>query len=448
MPIGRASAQATGWVRRSGLLSGTALVVALLFVGAWLSIKPAPPRTLVFAAGAEGGAYHAFARRYATLLARDGLTVEVRTTEGSVDNLAQLRAAEGGADVAFVQGGIATDEEREGLQSLGALFPEPLWVFTRGDRPLDGIAALRGRRIVVGPDGSGGRRLVSYVLTTSGVGPENSTWLDLGTRSGADALKAGEADALLLVSAPGAIVRELVRTPGVQLMSLARAEAYYRLVPAVSRLTIPRGVLDLSADLPARDVETIAATATLVARDDLHPALAYLLVKAAREIHGAPSVLAPAREFPTIARFQEFEVGDYTERLYTVGSPFLYKHLPFWAANLIERMWVLLIPLAAVLVSVSNLVPKLLAFEGNRRVNAIYKAARRLESDLLAAPDDADWPAYFERMQALYARADAVRLPAAFLRALYDLRAHLDMVNARLVSRARRPDPPPAPPPA
>lgn len=441
MALLRMSREATGWLRRSGLLSGSALVVVLLFVGAWLSIKPAPPTQLVFAAGAEGGAYHAFARRYAALLARDGVSVEIRTTQGSVENLAQLRAATGGADVAFVQGGIATDEEREGLQSLGALFPEPLWVFTRGEKPLDGLAALRGRRIVVGPQGSGGRRLVSYLLTTSGVTPENSTWLDLGVREGADALEAGQADALLVVSAPGAVVQELVRSPGVQLMNLARAEAYYRLVPAVSRLTIPRGVLDLTADLPRRDVETIAATATLVARDDLHPALAYLLVKAARQIHGAPSMLAPSREYPTIARLQEFAVGDYTERLYTVGSPFLYKHLPFWAANLIERMWVLLIPLAAIFVSVSNLVPKLLAFEGNRRVNAIYKAARRLESDVVAAPADADWQAYFARMQALYARADAVRLPAAFLRALYDLRAHLDMVNARLVSRARRPAP-------
>jgi len=82
-----------------------ALLIIVGFGLAWRFVNPAPPRTVRMAAGAEGGAYLESAKRYREILARDGITLEIQVTSGSVQNLQLLRMGDRGVDVAFVQGG-------------------------------------------------------------------------------------------------------------------------------------------------------------------------------------------------------------------------------------------------------------------------------------------------------------------------------------------------------
>src|SRR5678815_1091004 len=94
---------------RSGVYEGLRLwvvVVAIAAVGfaiAFHFAKPAPPHALVLATGSAAGAYQAYGERFRDELARSGITLELRPTAGSVENLALLAAGE--VDVAFVQGG-------------------------------------------------------------------------------------------------------------------------------------------------------------------------------------------------------------------------------------------------------------------------------------------------------------------------------------------------------
>jgi TRAP-type uncharacterized transport system substrate-binding protein len=107
----------------------------------------------------ERCAYYQFAQRYAAILAKNGITLEVKASAGSLDNLRRLQADE--AQVAFVQGGVVPPkadpdaEDDSGLLSLGSLFYEPVWVFYRGERDLTRLTELRGKRIAIGQEGSG-----------------------------------------------------------------------------------------------------------------------------------------------------------------------------------------------------------------------------------------------------------------------------------------------------
>jgi len=143
------------------------LAIALLAAAYWI-LDPSPPRHVVLATGSAQGAYAEFGKRYAELLAADGIKVELRTTEGSAENLKLLRDPDSGVDIAFVQGGADTRRGRNedaaaGLVSLGSMFYEPVWFFYReeaalrllGGRPFESLAQLPGWKLNIGPAGSG-----------------------------------------------------------------------------------------------------------------------------------------------------------------------------------------------------------------------------------------------------------------------------------------------------
>jgi hypothetical protein len=111
---------------------GPAIIIAILgFIVAYPFVEPAPPRKITIGTGDPSGAYYAFAQRYREILAREGITLEIRSTAGSVENIKLLEAKEGEVDIAFVQGGIGDPAAQPELRSLGSLYFEPLWVFYR-----------------------------------------------------------------------------------------------------------------------------------------------------------------------------------------------------------------------------------------------------------------------------------------------------------------------------
>ncbi|HMM55136.1 MAG TPA: TAXI family TRAP transporter solute-binding subunit, partial [Candidatus Desulfobacillus sp.] len=322
----------------------------LLAGGFWLAaqfIRPAPPKTLTLASGAPGGSYEVYAERYRQVLARNGVELREQPTAGAMENLQRLLEEDGETDVALVQGGIAGADDAARLLSLGSLYYEPLWVFYRGEAESGRLGALRGQRLAVGAEGSGTRKLALQLLEANGIGARNATLLPLGGLAAAQALQAGRVDAVFLVGAErSAAVWSLLFAPGVRLMSLEQAEAYTRLFPFLSRLTLPQGAIDIGRNLPARDIALVAPTAMLVARESLHPALAQLLLQAAQEVHGEPGVFQRPGEFPR-AGADEFPLSPDAERFYKSGKPFLQRYLPFWAADLIDRTVVMLVPVFA-----------------------------------------------------------------------------------------------------
>lgn len=408
--------------------------LALLALAYW-ALDPAPPKRVVLATGPERSPYDEFGKRYKAELARYGIEVVLKPTHGSFENRRLLRDAKREVDLAFVQGGSSdadrpADEEQDGPQlvSLGSLFYEPVWVFYRSKTALDQISDLKGRRINVGARGSGTPGLVSKLLAANHLERDDIKRSNLDETPAVMALLGNELDAVVLASAPESpMVQMLLQTPGIRLLAFPQAEAYARRLPFLSTVLFPRGVADMARDVPPRDLQLVATTTSLVAREDTHPALQQLFVQAAVRIHSRPGWLARAGTFPNSGN-AEFPLAKDAERYYRAGPPLLQRYLPFWLANFIDRMWVALFSIIAVLIPLSRLIPPLYRFRVRSRVFRWYRQLRRIEDDI----GERDRKELAEELDKLEARAQRIAVPLSYADELYTLRSHINLVRIKL----------------
>ena len=422
------------------------LVAAVLLFVAYQWLAPTPPKKIVLATGSPQGAYAAFGKRYADQLQPFGITVELRYTEGAAENLALLRSPDSGVDIAFVQGGAdaqlsgrSDDAPLDGLSSLGSLFYEPLWLFYREDAAqrllkgaaLNSMTQLSGWKINVGPPGSGVPNLMRKLLDANNMAPGDISALAQAQTPAVMALLAGDSDAVVFASAPESLmVQMLLQTPGVKLFSFAQAEAYSRRFPFISPVTLPRGVVDLAKDTPPSDVKLIAPTATLVARDTVHPALIQLFMQSAHQIHGEAGWFQKKGEFPSASN-TERPLAKEADRFYRNGTPLLQRYLPFWLANLIERMWPVLLSIAAILIPLSRLLPPLYEFRIRSRIFRWYAQLRAIETDAGQRPASE----LLTELNDIEKRLEGVTIPLSYANQLYALRGHINLERERLQSQ-------------
>lgn len=449
---------------------GTLLLIAAALVGAaWVLLEPTPDKHLVIATGPERGAYDDFARRYQPLLAQHGLTVQLRATAGSAENLRLLREPGSGVHAAFLQGGAlaapagaasapALAGTGAAVQSLGSVAVEPMWIFVRedsaarlnGGRLPQGLAELAGWRIDTGPAGGGTEQLFRQLAAESGLALPAEVPASAGASApggtpadldGVLALVSGRIDALALVSAAEApLVQYLLGTPGVRPVGLPLAEAYARRHAFLRPQTLPRGTLDPATVQPPQDLPLVATTATLAVRADLHPALVQLLLQAAQKVHGEAGWFQRAGDFPQPSA-DELPLAPAAARYYRSGPPWLQQYLPFWLANFIDRMWIVLLPLLAALVPLSRILPPLVTMRLRSRVYRWYGHLRAIESEMEAPA--ADIAALRQRLEQLDLQTENIGLPLSFTNELYDLRGHIHLVRKRLQARAEAAAPPP-----
>jgi len=411
------------------------LIVAAGFWAAAQFIKPAPPRQIIMTTGGPGGAYPMFAARYRKLLERYGIELVELPSQGAVQNLERLMDPQVQVDVGLVQGGLGIGADIEGLVSLGAVYHEPLWVFYRG-RDIDDLGELRGKRVAVGGEGSGTRKLALDLLHAHEItGPP--TKLDpLGGFAAVSALAEGKVDAAMLVGPvnSGAVWTALF-TPGVKLMNMSRADAYVRRHPYLHRLTLPRGTVDLTRNIPPADTVLVAPTAALVARDDFHPALIDLMLQVATEVHGPPGIFSKAGEFPN-PRQVDFPLSREAQRFYASGTRFLQRYMPFWAATLVDRLIVMLIPIFALLIPAMKILPALYGWRVRSRIYRWYGELKFLEREIDKDAERHTPAEWLGRIDKLEARVLRVKTPNAFADQLFILREHINLVRHEVQRRA------------
>jgi len=423
--------------REFWLTLGFAVVLVIgAFALALRFVQPAPPRSLVMSSGPEDGGYHAFARRYQAILAREGVSVELRTSAGSLENVGRLTDPGVDVEVGFLQAGTAFAANAPELVSLGSLYYEPLWVFYRG-APIEDLDGLRGKKIAMGLNYSGVRALALQLLSVNDAVLPPTELMDLDGNQAAQALAEGRIGAALLVAPVDspAVVR-LMGTPGVRLLSFVRAEAYTRRFPYLTRLVLPRGAVDFARDIPARDVVLVAPTANLLAREGLHPALAYLLMRAASELHAEAGMFNERGEFPS-DKNADFPLSAEARRYYSAGPPFLQRYLPFWAANLVDRMWVMILPLLAVLVPLARIVPALYSWRVRSRIYRWYARLKEIELQLEEKQTEEALHDMDVRLDGIEDAVNHIPTPLAFSANLYSFRQHIELVRTRLRRRMR-----------
>ena len=431
--------------------AGPVLLLALgVLVAAYAWLDPQPPRQVTLATGPAGSAYAEFGTRYAQALARQGIRVRLLATEGAQANLQALR--DGVADLAFVRGGSADPQadSEAGIASLGALFYEPVWVFHRTDATagraptathsvakeapgMTRLTQLRGLRVNIDQPGSGVPELVQRLLAANAIGGDDIVASQLPPEAATEALLGGSLDALVLVSAPESpVVGRLLRAPRIALMDVARADAYARRFAFVQSVTLPRGVADLAADLPPHDVALLATTTSLLTREQTHPALRQLFAQAAQGLHGDTGWFNRARDFPN-TRTSELPVSAEGDRAINGTPPFWQRYLPFWASNLLERMWLVIGGLIVLLLPLSRIVPPLYTYRVRQRVFRWYARLRRIEARLAEAP--AERQLLLNELDELDRLANQTTVPLAHTDELYALRGHIEAVRRRALAR-------------
>jgi hypothetical protein len=414
-------------------------IILLCIIALWIAlrfVRPAPPDTIFFTSGPDGSQFRNSAERYKKILARHDVKLEILPSPGGLDNLKRLIDPEFRVDAGFVQGGLAAGLQTDELVSLGSVFYQPVMLFYRSPQPLDRMSALQGKRLAIGPEGSGARALALILLKANGIEPGGPTQLlNLAGEAAVQALLNREIDAAMLMgdSAVSGGFRKLLGAPGVRLFDFAQADGYARRFRFLSKLEMPAGSLDLGRNLPEKTLALIAPTVEIIARADLHPALSDLLIEAAREVHGRGSLLQRPGEFPAPLE-HEYRISDDATRFYTSGKGFLYRHLPFWLASLADRAAVMLVPIVVLLIPGLKLAPALYNWRIRTRLYRRYGELMAVERAMLSHAGPEQREALLKRVDDIEKSVISVKMPGSFADEVYVLRSHIHFVRNRLAS--------------
>jgi uncharacterized protein len=415
------------------LLGGAAFWFALLYV------KPAPPKEFAISGASKGSPYYELALRFKDQIEKKGVELEVRESQGSFDNLKALEDPKTGVEAGIVQGGLANGLDAPHLYSMGRLLTEPVWIFYRGPAKIDHITQLKGKRILIGPEGSGTSSLAKKLLEANGITAQNSTLIAMELPAYVEALAGSNADAgFLVLGAEARTVQRLLRLSGVSLMSMAQADALIQRYPYLSPVTLRQGVVDFAQNIPASDTQLVATRAMLLVRDDLHPALITALAQAVLTVQSKPTLKSTGESqlfalgTDALMEDPEFPMSEDARRVYKTGPTFFQRVLPFWVATLLDRAFILILPLIGIILPLVRIVPILYNWRMRRRILYWYRELKNLENDL---PRTASRELIANKKQELERIEEGVQnisVPLQFQADLYNLRDHVEFVRRRI----------------
>lgn len=395
----------------------------------------APPGEITITTGPPGSTFETNAYRYREILQSNGVTLKVLQSEGSLQNLQRLQDPNFDVDVGFVQGGVSNGPGGVKLVSLGSVSYQPLLVFCRGTN-VSLLSDLKGKRLAIGESGSGTRSLALALLKLNEIEQGDGTvFEDVEPTNAVKALQDMSVDAVFLMgdSASPTVMKQLLRTPGIQLLDFTQADGYARRVTYLNKLDLPKGSIDFGRDIPAHDMSLVAPTVELLARPKLHPALVDLLIEAAQEVHGGAGLLKRKGEFPAPLE-HEYRISTEASRYYKGGKSFLYRWLPFWLASLVNRILLAFVPIIVLLIPAMKLLPNLLSLRVKLRIYRWYRALLMLERDLHTWPAD-QRPKLLARLDHIEAEVNRIKVPASYADQFYSLRGSIDFVRERIKSK-------------
>jgi TRAP transporter TAXI family solute receptor len=423
-----------------------ALPAGVLVIAAfWFTlqfVQPAPPTKIVIGTSRSTNPYYKLAERYKKFLARHKITLEVRETAASSENLKLLKDPASGVEAGFVQGGVTPADMRPGLKSLGRVIYEPVWIFHQASEKIERLTDLKGKRVLIGPKGSGTSVLAERLLAANDVTPQTATLINRELPDYPALFDKGEVDAgFLVVGASAPVIQKLLESPSARLLNLSRATAYTKRFPYLMRLDLEQGVVNFAKNIPPADTAMVAATAGVIVRDNLHPALANLLTQALVSVHSEPVLNAKgeapifqrAGEFP-MSSDAEFGMSEDARQVYRQGAPFLQRFLPFWLATTVDRLFVMALPVIGVLLPVLQLAPTLYTWRVRQRILHWYKELKEVETGLNSKSDPRRLALKQARVEEIEEAVNEIPVPLDFSNQLYDLREHIDVVRRRLAA--------------
>jgi TRAP-type uncharacterized transport system substrate-binding protein len=432
---------AAAFYRHRWTLIRLPLAVAALVLGAvvWLWLYPMPPTQLRISTGLADGAYQVHAERYRVALARRGVQLEIQASAGSEQNLQRLQSVSRQADLGLVQGGYGWSSYADGagmrstVQTLASVDIEALWLFVREGQTITALSQLAAQRVAAGPEGSGHRAMLRRLLAQQGVAPQDLRWLPLSGLAARDALVRGAVDAVFMVASPGAPgISALLSSPGVRLVALQRTAAIAERNNYLESRLLPQDGLGLRQ--PPRDTPMLSTATHLLVRQDLDPALKRLATAVAQEVHDQAGVFHRQGEFPSL-RNSDFPTAPEARDVLGNGLDGLEGWLPFWWAQVLQRLLIIGLPLAVFTALLWKLVPAWLRWHLESRVSRWYGELKFIENDLATPSLDVGGLALSRinrRLRKIEHALGTVQLPPELAERWYVLRHHVEFVRERV----------------
>jgi TRAP transporter TAXI family solute receptor len=416
-------------------LVASLLTVALVIFAIFWFFHSAPPHTITIASGPPGSSFETTAIRLRAILKKEGVTLKILPSKGSEENLMRLQLRKGGADIGYVQSGVTNTGDSSRIVSLGSVNFQPMMIFYRSATPLQLLSQLKGKRLVIGPPGSGDRSLAMTLLELNGISNSASaTFVDLDSAAAAKALREGAVDAVFLMgdSASSDVMRNLLHSQDIHLFDVAQADGYSRRITYLNKLDLPKGSIDFGNDIPDHDVSLIGPTVELLARSDLHPALSDLVLEAAQQVHGRPGIFRHQGQFPAPLE-QDFPISADALRFYKSGKSFFFRYLPFWMASLVNRILVVFVPLAVILVPGLRLIPAIFRWRIQMLIFRWYRSLLVLEREVQTRNTQTHSDKLLTRLDQIEIAVNKMKVPASFADQFYNLRGHIAFVRARIL---------------
>ena len=412
------------------------LLLLTILMGIWWYADPPPPRQVQIATGATGSSNELLGKRYAEFFAKKGITLELVQTAGAQENINRLSDRADKLQAAFVQAGVVSTSDVTGIQSLGVIAYDPIWFFYRGPElkrsdfnGIDGrFKYFLSKKISIGVEGSGTHAQAMKLLNLSGYEP-GPQFDNLPSDQAVKAIQNGEIDGIFIVDAIFAPnVQALLKDPNLNIATFGRDEAYVKLIPYLKILDVPEGAFDLKRNFPSADMKLLATTTNLLIDDRMHPAIQYLFLEAAREIHGGGTFFAQRGEFPSFKNtmFPESPVALHFEKN---SYPFLVAYLPFWLAELVNRLIFILLPFLVVSYPLLQALPGYRTRRMQNKINRVYSDLKSFEQELLTNFDLSLRDDYLKRLDVLEYRALTIEVSKRLASDCYSLRASIDYVR-------------------
>ncbi len=436
--LARSLAKLTNLFGRGQIVSIGVILSTSLLIGAaiFVYLDSTAPNTITISSGPKGSTFQNFAEKYKDILAKEGVTVKIVASEGSLDNLHKLSNPKFAVDVGFVLGGEVKGANIDNLVSLGSIAYQPLMVFYDG-KTKNLLSDFKGQRLDIGKEESGVHSLALTLLKANGIEPNDGTvFVDSVSGNSIQALEENRIDALFIMgdSTSREVMHRLLHTPGIHLFNFTQADGYVRRINYLNKLELPKGSLDFGKNIPSEDLNLIGPTVELVARKGLHPALSDLLLEAAKEVHSPPGIFKNRGEFPA-PQEHEFPISPDASRYYTSGKSFLYRTFPYGIASLIARLLSVVVPIALVLIPALKAAPAFYRWQMEYRIKSWYRTLFDIERTAFTHwSDPHKREELLRRLDHIESAVSKIVVPSKFGDLVYGLRGHIAFVRNNLLS--------------
>lgn len=412
-------------------------ILAALVASLFYFVAPPPPMHATMSTGSPGGGYSQFAEKLRAELAKEGFELKLLKSSGSRENTARLLDENSGVQLALLQSGqeLELDKtQRKQLYNLGAVYQEPLWLFTRAGIEVNTMSDLLPLQTAVGAANGGVRMMVDPIMQANQIDSDNlpDNWHAYSGSKALAALLDKQLDAVFFLGpAESTLIQKAASYSELQLVNFAQAAAYRARLPFIQETKVAQGLLNLSSNQPHQEITTIGPVAMLMANESFHPALTALILAATQEVMKHGTLIDAPDTWPQNLPhdFSTLTEGEY---FHDKGLPLLQRYLPFRIASLADRYIILVIPLLVLLFPLFKVAGPIYRWRIRARIYRWYKYLRDIDKRFIRMATTEQIDAEIKRLTDLQDELANVEVPLSYTNELYELHLHVRFVVKRL----------------